>query len=225
MKKVKNNLNICNIIMSMNDERGEPMKDDVEMIQKAIDYIEDNLLCINSSSDVSKEFYISDGVFQKKFRAITGYSVAKYIRNRRLHEAALEIINSDSSVLNIGMKYGYDTPEGFLRAFKKFFGINPNVMRKDKVLIKSFYPISLTEAEERQGGLHTGENNTVAKVSNNGRSGANDNSIVKVVNIIAVLIIIVAISLCSGNDKATQKTTEAEILLYGSQCIAEKGGK
>ena len=94
-----------------------------ESIKVAIDYIEDNLTNDITINDISKKCYISPYYFQKGFAMLCGYSVSEYIRNRRLSLAGLELLNTDNKIIDIALKYGYDSPDSFTKAFKRFFTI------------------------------------------------------------------------------------------------------
>lgn len=115
----------------------------VDSLQRGIDYIEKNLSGKIEYFELQSVASMSAVQFQKTFLSITGYTVGEYIRNRRLTLAAFELINSKSSVLDIALKYGYDSSEGFSRAFKEFHSINPNEVRKGKKSFNLFNKITL----------------------------------------------------------------------------------
>ncbi len=112
-------------------------------LQKGIDYIEKNLIGEISNDTLQTIASMRIAQFQKTFLSITGYTVGEYIRNRRLTLAALELISSKSTVLDIALKYGYDSSEGFSRAFKNFHGVNPNEIKKGKTKVNLFNKITL----------------------------------------------------------------------------------
>jgi len=72
------------------------------------------------------------------FPYITGVSLSEYIRNRRLTKAAFELQTSDIKVMDVAMKYNYDSAEAFTRAFKKLHGITPRDARNKGVSLKSY---------------------------------------------------------------------------------------
>ena len=94
----------------------------LDNLQKAINYIEEHLLEDEMITDmnISHEIYSSTDSFRTIFRVVTGYSVGEYIRNRRLSLSGEELIQSGHTILDIALKYGYDTPESFSRAFTRF---------------------------------------------------------------------------------------------------------
>ncbi len=69
---------------------------------------------------------------------ITGITANEYIRNRRLSMAGQELIMSDVKVIDVALKYGYDSPESFSKAFSRFHGVSPNVAKRSGVELKSF---------------------------------------------------------------------------------------
>jgi AraC family transcriptional regulator len=73
---------------------------------------------------------------------ITGVTVAEYIRKRRLTLAAQELATSPVKVVDVALKYGYDSPESFAKAFRKAHGITPTAAREQGVRLKAFPRIS-----------------------------------------------------------------------------------
>jgi hypothetical protein len=113
-----------------------------EDISKAIDYIEEHLTDKLKIEDVCNHVYASSYYFQRGFRIFTGYTISEYIRNRRLYEAALDIIQGDEKIIEIAYKYDYDTPESFTKAFTRFHGNTPILVRKIKK-VKVFLPLKV----------------------------------------------------------------------------------
>lgn len=122
-----------------------------ESLQKAIAYMEKNLLENISADDVARQVNISSFYFQKGFHIMTGYSVGEYLRNRRLYLAALDIAAGTEKVIEAAFKYGYETPESFTKAFCRFHGRSPAQIRKDASAIKTFLPLKISILI--QGGL------------------------------------------------------------------------
>lgn len=116
----------------------------VESIQRALAFIEAHLLeeGLNNGA-VAKEAYSSNANFQRTFGIVTGVTVADYIRSRRLAQAGEELAASKAKVLDIALKYGYDTPESFTKAFVRFHGITPAGAKRNPEGLKKFAPISL----------------------------------------------------------------------------------
>lgn len=113
------------------------------VIQCAVEYMEQHLADDISAEDVADFVHISPFYFQKGFSMLCGYSVTEYIRNRRLALAGSELAASDAKVIDVALKYGYDSPDSFAKAFTRFHGISPSMARKDDVIIKTFAPLML----------------------------------------------------------------------------------
>src|SRR5574344_1064483 len=64
------------------------------------------------------------------FTFLCGFSICDYVRYRRLSKAAEDLITTSDRIIDIAFKYGYDTPEGFSRAFSKFHKVTPMQARK-----------------------------------------------------------------------------------------------
>ena len=112
-------------------------------LQNSIEYIEENLCEELEISKIAARAYLSPFHFQRVFNATTGLTVGEYIRNRRLSLAAEELLDSNIKVIDVALKYGYDSPDSFARAFAKFHGISPSSAREKGAKIKSFAPISI----------------------------------------------------------------------------------
>ncbi len=106
-------------------------------IQRAIDYTEAHLTDEIDFEAVAKQAYSSAFHFQRMFGMLCGFTLGDYIRMRRLSLAADELQRTNDRVIDIAVKYGYDTPESFSRAFTRFHGITPTQARHGGT-IKSF---------------------------------------------------------------------------------------
>lgn len=107
-------------------------------IQRAIDYIEDNLTETIDYEEVSKKCYSSSYHFQRVFSILCGFTLGEYIRNRRLTLAGRELATTNAKVIDVAMKYGYESPDSFAKAFQKFHGILPSQARNNGSNLKSF---------------------------------------------------------------------------------------
>lgn len=112
-------------------------------IHEAIDYIEANLLTIESPDEIARHIHIPAMYLQNGFRVMTGFTVWEYIRNRRLYNAALELSKTDRKVIDVALDHGYETPESFTKAFTRFHGVSPSEVRRDSSLIKTFLPLRI----------------------------------------------------------------------------------
>ncbi|WP_339261939.1 AraC family transcriptional regulator [Lysinibacillus sp. FSL K6-3209] len=110
----------------------------IESIQKAINYIEEHLHETITMEQIAQEVNASVFHFQRTFSILTDMSIADYIRRRRLTLAAQELINTDSKVIDIAYKYGYDSPEAFTKAFRKQHNVTPSEVRKQQGPLQSY---------------------------------------------------------------------------------------
>ncbi len=110
----------------------------VESLQKAIDFMEDHLLEEISIESIAKQANVSEFHFQRIFSVLTDIPVGEYLRRRRLTLAAQELSTGDRRIIDIALKYGYDTPESFSKAFRRQHGITPSQARNYKGKLKSY---------------------------------------------------------------------------------------
>ena len=111
-------------------------------IQRALDYTEEHLTEEIDYKEVAKQACSSTFHFQRMFSMLCGFSIGDYIRMRRLTLAAGELMQTKEKIINIALKYGYDTSESFSRAFVRFHGITPTDARRGGN-IKSFSRLSV----------------------------------------------------------------------------------
>ncbi|BCJ97454.1 helix-turn-helix transcriptional regulator [Anaerocolumna chitinilytica] len=115
----------------------------MQSMQKAINYIEDNL-CNNLDIDqISKSVYSSSANFQRIFSVVTGMTVGDYVRFRRLTLAGRDVVESDEKIIDIALKYGYETAESFTKAFTRFHNVTPSTARISNSDLKIFKPLSI----------------------------------------------------------------------------------
>lgn len=115
----------------------------VESLQKAIDYMEKHLLDSITIEEIAKLANVSPFHFQRTFMILTDVSVSEYLRRRRLTLAAQELTSTNTKIIDLAYKYGYDTPESFSKAFRKQHGITPSEARKGVGKIQSYNRLSI----------------------------------------------------------------------------------
>lgn len=114
-----------------------------ECIRRAISYMEDNITEELTIKDIAKEAAVSPYYFQTGFAMLCGLTVGEYLRKRRLALAGSELASAERKVIDIALKYGYDSPDSFTRAFTRFHGATPASVRKGEAMIKSFAPLKI----------------------------------------------------------------------------------
>lgn len=115
----------------------------VKIMEDAIAYIEGNITEDLTASGIAGKVNISAFYFQKGFSMLCGYTVGEYVRRRRLSLAGEELISSDVKVIDLAVKYGYDSPDSFTKAFARFHGSTPTDVRRSGATLKSFAPLHI----------------------------------------------------------------------------------
>jgi AraC family transcriptional regulator len=118
--------------------KGGKTMDWLDRMNSAMEYIETNLADNISYDKIAQKACCSTYHFQRMFPFITGISLSEYIRRRRLTLASFELQTSDAKVIDVAMKYGYNSPEAFARAFKNLHGIMPISARDKGVSLKAY---------------------------------------------------------------------------------------
>ncbi|MCR8844523.1 AraC family transcriptional regulator [Paenibacillus sp. SC116] len=114
----------------------------VARMNEAINYIEEHITEDISYSEVAKVACCSTYHFQRMFSFITEVPLSEYIRRRRLTLAAFELQNSQEKVIDLALKYGYDSPEAFTRAFQQLHGTTPTAARSVGTQLKAYPRLS-----------------------------------------------------------------------------------
>ena len=115
----------------------------IEGFQESIDFIEKNLTEELDSEDIAAKAALSPFYYQRIFGALCGVTVGEYIRARRMTLAAQELNGKDVKVIDAAVKYGYDSPDSFSKAFQKFHGITPSQAKEPGALLRSFAPLHI----------------------------------------------------------------------------------
>jgi AraC family transcriptional regulator len=108
-------------------------------MNNAIDYIESNLSGTVDFNTAARFVGCSSWEFQRIFSFLSHVSLGEYIRKRRLTLAAQDIRSNNLKIIDIALKYGYESPAAFSRAFNKLYGITPSSAR-DVAVNLSAYP-------------------------------------------------------------------------------------
>ena len=128
-------------------------------LSQAIDYIEDNLAGDISYDEAAKIACCSTYYFQRMFSYVAGIPLSDYIRRRRMTKAAFELQVSEAKVMEIGLKYGYDSPTSFNRAFQGVHGVSPTAARRPGTILNAYprisFSISVTGVESMRYRIET----------------------------------------------------------------------
>ena len=112
-------------------------------IQNAINYIETHITEELDYEEIACQSFSSPFHFQRVFSILCGYTLGEYIRSRRLSLAGAELAASNEKVIDIALKYGYENPESFTKAFQKFHGITPSQARGGGATLRAFSSLSI----------------------------------------------------------------------------------
>lgn len=117
-------------------------------MSEAIDYIEDHLAGEIDYSAAARFLGCSSWEFRRLFSLMTGIPLSEYIRLRRLTLAAEDIVESGEKIIDIALRYGYDSQAAFSRAFTRQYGISPSTLRKSAPALQAFPRFSFTNLVE-----------------------------------------------------------------------------
>ncbi|NUV40685.1 AraC family transcriptional regulator [Streptomyces sp. CAI-24] len=110
----------------------------LERLNEAMEYIESHLGERIEVADLARTATTSEYHFRRMFSALAGVPLAEYIRRRRMTVAGAEVLgHPDRTLLEVAVCYGYDTGEGFARAFRAVHGIGPGEARRTGAVLRS----------------------------------------------------------------------------------------
>ncbi|WP_077212506.1 AraC family transcriptional regulator [Bacillus dakarensis] len=116
--------------------------DSLKSMNESMRYIEDNLTNDIDFKVVARIAQCSEYHFKRMFSFLAGVTLSEYIRRRRLSLAAFELTNRNLRIIDIAVKYGYNSPDSFSRAFQHFHGVTPSEARNNGQQLKAFPPMT-----------------------------------------------------------------------------------
>lgn len=90
------------------------------IIGNSIQYIEEQITENITTDGIARAVNVSPFYFQKGFAMLCGYTIGEYIRNRRLTLAGNDLLVSQVNIIDIALKYGYDSPDSFIQCSLSF---------------------------------------------------------------------------------------------------------
>ena len=111
-------------------------------LNDAMAYIEENIEDEIDFQRVSQIACCSEYHFRRMFSFMSGMSLGEYIRNRRMTLAAIKIKNTDKTIIDIAIHYGYESPDAFTKTFRNFHGFTPIKLKNADISFKTFLPMT-----------------------------------------------------------------------------------
>ena len=104
----------------------------MHQFNQTMDYLEQQLTGEVDMKRFQQLSGYSYPLFSRIFSIMADMTLAEYLRNRRLSEAVTDLRGSTEKVIDIALKYGYESADAFSSAFKKFHGATPSEVRNGK---------------------------------------------------------------------------------------------
>lgn len=119
-----------------------------ERFENLIEYIEENLYEEKISyKKLSQILGVNEYTMHRIFLFVTNYTLAEYIRKRRLSMSALDLLKGNEKIIDIAIKYNYESSQAFSRAFKSMMGFLPSQILENQNNIKFFSKYELQNEE------------------------------------------------------------------------------
>ena len=112
--------------------------DSLSNMNKAMTYVEEHLTEEINYCDISEIAFCSEYHFKRMFSFLSGVSLSEYIRRRRMTLAAYDLRNRDLRVIDVAVKYGYNSADSFSRAFYSMHGVLPSEARSEGAKLKAY---------------------------------------------------------------------------------------
>lgn len=130
------------------------MKEQVMAVQRMQDYIEEHLEEEITLSDLARASLFSPWHSYRLFQQYTGMTPAVYIRSLRLSQSAMRLKSGSYRVTDAALDSGFDSTDGYARAFSREFKINPSEYTRNPVPIPLFVPYGAKYRELRKEGIN-----------------------------------------------------------------------
>lgn len=136
------------------------MSDYYNQLQRVLDHIEVNIKDEISLEELAGLCHYSDHHFHRIFQSVIGLPVKDYIKKRKLAVSARQIIDTNESILDIALSYGFKSHETYSRAFKRIFDITPSAYRKlnSHAIPVDFWKVSFANSDLQRKYMKAVEN-------------------------------------------------------------------
>ena len=123
------------------------------LLTKLLDTIESDITGDLTADTLARSLFVSSVHLQRLFKAAFDMTLANYIRARRLASSMEKLHESNWSMMDIAVEYGFEYARSYIRAFKQAFDITPGEARRTGAAVKVMPPLALFPANELAGGL------------------------------------------------------------------------
>ena len=121
-----------------------------ENMNRAVEYIEENLTGDIQLEIAARYAGCSKWEFYRIFSFIAHIPLGEYIRRRRLALALNDLQKSGEKVIDIALKYGYESPAAFTRAFNQAYGVSPSAARREETPLTPYPRLTFTLQDKEQ---------------------------------------------------------------------------
>ncbi len=101
----------------------------LEHMNEALAYVEAHLAEEIDLQEAARLALCSEYHFTRMFSFLAGMTMSEYVRRRRLTLAAFDLQQSQIRIIDVAVKYGYQSPDAFTKAFQHYHGITPTEAR------------------------------------------------------------------------------------------------
>ncbi len=115
----------------------------IDAINRTLRYVEAHLEDELSQAELARESGYSQFYLQRSFAMMTDMTLAEYVRQRRLSMAGQALQATDAKVVDVALRYGYETPEAFQKAFRRFHGVTPSAAKRTRVNLRYLNPLQI----------------------------------------------------------------------------------
>ena len=126
------------------------MEEQRKAVRRMQDYIHDHLSEEISMADLAKAASFSPWYARRIFIRYLGMTPAVYIRRLKLSRSALRLRDESGQILDVAMDMGYGSVDGYQRAFRREFGINPKEYSSSPIPVWLFTPSFITDKERSE---------------------------------------------------------------------------
>jgi len=115
-----------------------PIKSKEKILKDSMKILLDDIEKRITINDLCKEIGTNPSTISKIFNDYLNQSPFAWLKKERLELSAKSLIKTDYKIYKVAYEVGYSDPNNFSTAFKKYFGVSPDITRKDSVRLQDF---------------------------------------------------------------------------------------